>query len=96
MVARDLRVGEGLDRIGRGLPGAVPLDEPLEGGFEVEARGPVEVGAGAAGVEFEVAGFVEAWVGSSRTQEAPSPQKLVMWSAIQATGWASSSAGPKL
>ena len=45
--------------VGAGLPGAVPLDEPVEGGFEVEVRGPAEVGVGAGGVEFEVAGLVD-------------------------------------
>jgi hypothetical protein len=48
--------------VGAGLPGAVPGDEPFEGGFEAEAGGPAEVGAGAAGVELEVAGFVDAGV----------------------------------
>ena len=60
-VGLDLVEGEGV-HVGAGLPGAVPLDEPLEGGFEVEAGGPVEVGVGAAGVELEVAGFVGAGV----------------------------------
>jgi hypothetical protein len=48
-VGGDLLEGEGL-HVGAGLVGVVPLDEPLEGGFEVEVRGPVEVGVGAGGV----------------------------------------------
>ncbi len=76
--------------------GAVPLDEPLEGGFEVEVRGPVEVGVGAAGVELEVVGLV----GAGGFVEDPGgvrrPRMRSCVSAIQETGWASDSAGPKL
>ncbi len=45
-----------------GLPGAVPLDQELEGGFEAEVRFPAEVGVGAGSVEFEVAGLVDAFL----------------------------------
>ena len=56
-VGGDLFEGERL-HVGLGLLGAVPADQPVEGGLEVETRGPGEVGAGAGGVEFEVVGFV--------------------------------------
>jgi hypothetical protein len=49
--------------VGAGLPGTVPLDEPVEGGFEVEVRSPMKVVPGAAGVEFEVACLVDSGVG---------------------------------
>ncbi len=60
-VGGDLVEGEAV-HVGAGLPGFVPVDEPVEGGVELEARVPGELGAGAAGVEFEVAGFVDGGV----------------------------------
>ena len=57
-----------------GLRGSVPGDEPLEGGFEVEAGVPGEFGAGAAGVELEVAGFVDAGVGVEDPGGAVAPE----------------------
>src|ERR1039458_5742326 len=48
--------------IGSGLPCAIPLDEPLEGGFEAEAGFPAKVGAGAGGIQLEVAGLVDAFL----------------------------------
>jgi hypothetical protein len=78
-----------------GLPFAIPADKEFEGLLKVELRVPAEVGVCAARVELKVASFVR--VGAlSRTHEAPLPQKAVICSAIQATGRASVSEGPKL
>ena len=45
-----------------GLRGLVPVDEPLERGFEAKVWSPAKIGVGFAGVEAEVGGFVDAGI----------------------------------
>ncbi len=60
-VVGDLFAGEAVHVLA-GLVGLVPVNKPVEGVSEVEAGSPAEFGAGSAGVELEVAGFVDAGV----------------------------------